>query len=194
MAASFFRRIRSLDLEEQILNGGALLALIGVFLPWTGGFMLGSDAISHSGFGFYTSFIGIAIFLVNLFVILITLIPLSGGPSLIRRHNKEHIRLFCGLQSTILTLAALSVITKVTLQFSRMEIRFGIIVTLIGGIAVILESFLRMQEERKSEVHDFFHHTEEKEPQESRSFSGTTHPPPLPPPPPPNLEEHRIHP
>ena len=188
MAASILRRIRSLDLEEQILNGGALLALIGVFLPWTGGFMLGSDAVSYSGFGFFTSFIGIAVFLINFFVLLITLIPLTGGPPLIRRHNKEHIRLFLGVQSTVLIVAALSVLMKITFEFSRMEIRFGIIVALIGSIAVVLESFLRMQEQRKSEVHDFFHHPNEKEPlQQKEPYN------PLPPPPPPTgPEEHRI--
>jgi len=188
---TILRRIRSLELEEQILNGGALLALVGVFLPWTGGFMLGSDTVSYSGFGFFTSFIGIAVFLLNLFVLLITLIPLTGGPPLIRRHNKEHIRFFCGIQSSVLIVAALSVLMKVTFEFSRMEIRFGIIVTLIGSIAVVLESFLRMQEQRKSEVHDFFHHSEENEPLKSQESHG---PPPPPPPPPPGPEEHRIHP
>ncbi|MCF7844833.1 MAG: hypothetical protein K9M03_03340 [Kiritimatiellales bacterium] len=187
MAQSIFRRIRSLDLEEQILNGGALIALVGVFLPWTGGYMLGSDVISHSGFGFYTSLIGIAIFIINLFVLLITLSPLSGGPSIIRKNIKEQVRLFCGIQSTVLVLAALSVLMKVTLQFSRMEIRFGVIVTLVGCAAVMLESLLRMQEQRKSDVHDFFHHKEEAPIQ-------TIERPGPPPPPPPSPEEHRIHP
>jgi len=126
MIRNFIKRVRALELEEQILNAGAFTALVGIFLPWTGGHMLGSDSVVYSGMGFYTSFIGIAIFLIHLFVLLITILPLTGGPTMIRRNQKEYVRLFFGAQATVLVIAALSVLAKVTFEFSRMEIRFGI--------------------------------------------------------------------
>ena len=67
--------ILKLELEEQILNGGALIGLIGVFLPWLSGEWLGGDAITYSGFGFYTSFLGFAVFFLLLFILGITVIP-----------------------------------------------------------------------------------------------------------------------
>lgn len=181
--SDLLKRLKLLDLEEQILNSAALLVIIGIFLPWTGGHMLGSDSITHSGFGFYTSFLGIAVFLLNLFIILMTAIPLTGGPILVRKRHKEHVRLFCGIQSAVLILAALSVLTKVSFEFSRMEIRFGIYVSLVGSLIVSLYAFLRLQEQRKTNVHELFHHPEEE------FFS----PPSVPPPAPSEPEEHHLH-
>jgi hypothetical protein len=192
MASQFFKRVISLELEEKILNVGALLAIVGVFLPWIGGESLGGISTSHSGFGYYTSLIGLAVFGLQLFVLLITVIPLTGGPVLIRRRYREVVRFCATAEATILVLAALSVLIKVTLDLSRMEIRFGIYVTFIGSLVSLLYAFLRFQEQRRSEVRELFHHPEEeaKRVDKQEYFAA---PPPPPPPAPPPPEEHRLY-
>jgi len=192
MASNFFRKLLSLELEEKILNIGAFLCLVGVFLPWIGGETLGGIDASHTGFGFYTSFIGIAIFGLQFFVIIITVIPLTGGPILVRRRYREVVRFMATAQAIILILAALSVLIKVTFEFSRLEIRFGIYVSLIGGLVALLYSFLRFQEQRRNEVQELFHHPEEHtKPVDKQEYFEA--PPPPPPPPPPPVEEHRMY-
>ena len=190
MIRDFFKRIRSLEIEEQILNLGAFGAAIGVFFPWSGGHLLGSDLVMYSGFGFYTSFIGISVFLLSTFVLLITFIPLTGGPIIVRKRHKNTLRLVCGCQSVVLILAALSVLMRVTFEFSRMEIRFGIYMSLVGSIVVGLYSFLRYQEQRKSSVEELFHHPETEVRQPVQSTIPTDSPP-LPPSKEP--EEYRMH-
>ena len=68
MASRFLRSLQTLELEEQILNGGCAIAMIGVFLPWLSGEWLGVSE-TYNGFGFYTSFLGLAIFLIHLFLL-----------------------------------------------------------------------------------------------------------------------------
>lgn len=191
MSSSLFRKITTLELEEQILNGSALVSLIGILLPWMGGEWLGGDNVTYTGLGFYTSFIGLAVFLLQAFILLITIIPLTGGPVLVKRRHREVIRLSTTGLSSLLILAALSVLTKVTFEFSRMEIRFGIYVTLVGSLVATLYAYLRFQEQRKSSVQELFHHPEDIEQVPERNESAPV-PPPPPPPPAPEPEEHRL--
>ena len=191
MPSQFFRKLTTLDLEEQILNGSAMVSLIGVLLPWMGGEWLGGDNVTYTGLGFYTSFIGLVVFILQTFILLITFIPLTGGPVLIKRRHREVVRLSTTCLSSILILTALSVLTKVTFEFSRMEIRFGIYVTLIGSLVSTLYAYLRFQEQRKSFVQELFHHPEDIEQVPERNESAPV-PPPPPPPRAPEPEEHRL--
>lgn len=194
MASALFRKITALELEEQILNGSALLGAIGVFLPWIGGEWLGGNAVNFTGLGFYTSFLGWCILALLVFILLMTLVPLTGGPVLIRKAHRETVRLNCAALSAILVLASLSVLTKVTFEFSRMEVRFGIYVTLIGTLTATLYAFLRHQEERRKGAREFFYHPEDIRPVEHQQDFGRIAPPPPPPPPPQEPEDHRLHP
>ena len=176
-----------MELEEKILNGAVILGLVCLFFPWFSGEWLGGDTISYSAFGFYISFLGIAVAGMLLFTLLILLVPLLGGPVLIRRRNRDLVRLILTALSSILTLSALSVLTKVTFEFSRMEIRYGIYGTMVGCIVATLYAFLSWQEFRKSQVQELFHHPEDHAaPEEDHR------PPPPPPPPAPEPEEHRL--
>lgn len=192
MASQSFRKVMGLELEEKILNAAVLVAIIGVFLPWIGGEKLGGATVSYSGFGFYTTVIGLSVFLLQVFVLLITVVPLTGGPVFIRKRYREIVRLCATAEAVILILAALSVLIKVTLDFARMEIRFGIYVTLIGSLVALFEAFLRFQEQRKGYVQEIFHHPEEERKivDKGEFFEA---PPPPPPPPPPAPEEHRMY-
>ena len=193
MNTRIIRSLLTLELEEQILNIGVIIGMVGVFLPWLSGEWLGGDSITYSGFGFYTSFLGIGIFLLLLSLLAITVVPLSGGPVLIKKRHKDLVRFCLSLEATILVLAALSVLTKVTFELSRMEVRFGIYICLIGNLVALLYAFLRLQEQRKSQAQELFHHPED---QVLPSAKETYVPPPPPPPPPPAPapEEHRLYP
>jgi hypothetical protein len=183
-----------MELEERILNAGAIIALVSVFLPWIGGDWLGGDRVTYSGLGFYTGFLGFSVLLLNLAILLLTIIPLAGGPMLLKtRRHRELFRLGASAQSVILTLAALSVLMKVSFEFSRMEVRFGIYLCLVGGLCALVESFLRYLEHRRSLSQEMFRHPEDQTVVERQEML-TPPPPPPPPPSMPQPEEHRRYP
>ncbi len=192
MAASLIRKISGLELEEQILNGGALVTVIGIFLPWMGGEWLGGESVTYSGIGFYTSFIGLSALLLQLVVLAITAGPLLGDIVIIRKRHRESVRLCLTTLSSVMIFSALSVLAKVTFEFSRMEIRFGIYVSIVGSLVATLYAFLRYQEQRRGLVQELFHHPEDHPAPEIRSEIAAAPPPPPPPPPPPAAEEHRL--
>ncbi len=194
MQSRLVRSLLSLELEERILNAGAIVAALSVFLPWISGEWLGGDAVTYTGFGFYTSFVGLAIFLLNAFVLLLTLVPLAGGPVIIRKQYRELTRLLASAQASVLILAALTVLIKVTFEFSRMEVRFGIYFCLVGNLVTLFEACLRYLEQRRSAVQELFHHPEDHEGVLQRKESIMPSPPPPPPPPPPAPEEHPLYP
>ncbi|TSC57559.1 MAG: hypothetical protein Greene041619_1075 [Candidatus Peregrinibacteria bacterium Greene0416_19] len=193
MQSRFIRGLKGLELEEQILNASAVIALIGTLLPWVSGEWFGELDRTHTAFGFYTSFLGLSIFLLLLSILLLTLVPLAGGPVLIPKRFREYLRLFAALQAMILTFAVLSVLTRFTFQYTRMEVRFGIFITLIGCAVTCLYSFLRLQEYRRSLGQELFHHPDD-DPIPLQRREVMSPPPPPPPPPPPAVEEHPLYP
>jgi hypothetical protein len=182
--------MKYLDIEEKILNAGSILAIFGVFMPWFGGEWFGQPEV-WTGLGFYTSFVGLVILLAHLFTLSLTLLPMLGY-SLIRPALRDIIRFTIGVETVFLVIMILSILTNVSFDFSQVEIRFGIYLTLVGSIIVSLYAFLRMQQERKRSVQELFHHPEDhhvprsaaKEPSPAISV-----PPPPPPPPPPAPED-----
>ncbi|OGJ53971.1 hypothetical protein A3D11_04430 [Candidatus Peribacteria bacterium RIFCSPHIGHO2_02_FULL_49_16] len=189
MNMSFLRNIRNLDIGERMLNSAALVSIIGIFLPWISGQWLGGESIRYSGLHFYTSSIGWSVFVLNTFIFSITAVPLIKNGAW-RLQKKDLIRLLCALQSSILLLAALSILTKFTFEFSRLDVRFGIYVALFGSLFVTFESFCKWKEQPawtiplpKEPVQDG------KKIDNPRKYDVSA----LPPPPPPPVEEHRIH-
>lgn len=158
MIKQFLRNVAKLDVEEKILYTGTFVALIGVCMPWIGGEWLGGGTVTYTGFGYYTGFIGMAIAGLYIGTLLLVIVPLSGGPQILQKGIREVAACLASIQASILTLAALSVLTKTTLDFARLEIRFGIYLTLIGGLVASLYSFLRYQELQKRNVQELFHY------------------------------------
>lgn len=193
MVSKMKRMWASIDLEERILNGGILVALIALFLPWISGAWPGSDEAAYTGFQFYTSFLGFAVCILLIISLLIVLVPLLGGPILLRRRHRDLVRLILTSQANVLLLASLTVLTKVTYEYSRLEIRFGIYLAITGSIVASIYSFLRWQEFRKNETHDLFHHPEDMQSAPERQESRIPTPPPPPPPAPLQPEEHHMH-
>ena len=161
MLSRLRRALALLELEERILNGASFVALVGVFLPWLSGEWLGGDPVTYSGVQFYTGLLGLAVLMLHALILSATLVPVAGGPQIFRKRYKEYIRLLTSSQATILAIAALTVLMKITFEFSRMEVRFGIYITLIGSIIATIYSFLKVQEQRRLEVQNLFHHPED---------------------------------
>lgn len=186
--------LSSMDLEERILNGASLFAFISVFMPWLSGEWLGEDFVSYSGFRFFTAAIGITFFLLHLVQLSISLSPMFGGPQLVRGHRKDVVRLCLTVQATILSLAALSVLTSITYDYTRMEIRFGIYCAFIGSLVSAFYSFWKMQEHNKAGVPEIFHHPDTVEAAPEPHPVHHSHIPPPPPPPPLEPEEFKMRP
>lgn len=185
--------LMGLDLEERILNGATCASLLFLFFPWLSGQFLGGDPVSYSGLEFYISYIGATILIIQIGMLLITFLPILGGPVLVKRPWRAGIRLWLAAQAAVLTIASLSVLTRVTYEFRGLEIRFGVYVSLVCALIATLYAFLLWQEEHQKEVHDLFHHPEDAAHVAPETPENRTQPPPPPPPPPPlQPEEHNI--
>ncbi|MEK7137057.1 MAG: hypothetical protein AAB853_02115 [Patescibacteria group bacterium] len=188
MSRSLLRALRNLEIEEKILNIGCFVALVGVFMPWFGGQWFG-EAKVWTGFQFYTSFVGLLLFLAHLFTLSLTILPLLGY-HLVRPSLRDLLRLVIGLESVFMIIVVLSILTNISFDFSQLEIRFGVYLTLVGSIIVSLYAFLRIQQQRKQQVQELFHHPEEpprrlQTEREEPVRESPPPPPPSPPPPPP---------
>lgn len=181
MPSQRIRKVLALSLEEKILNIGSLFACVCVFFPWVGGEWLGGNMVTYSGLGFFTSFIGVAILLLHVFTLLVTIIPLTGGPVLIRPSRAHIVRLFASACASVLTVAVWSVLTKFTFEFSRLQIYFGLYGTLVGSIISTLYSFLLYQDDKRNIVHELFYNTESTQQEQPQV------------PPSPEPEEHNMH-
>ena len=157
-----------MELAERLLNGGALVGIFGVFLPWISGEWLGGEPLSYAGFQSYTAMHGIGILALNAFILSMTLVPIAGGPHIVAKQKMNAVRLFASSQAVILTLLALSVLTSITFEFARMGIRFGIYVSLLGNLLTAFEAFYKWREQQELQLRSFFHYEE--------------NPPPVPPP------------
>lgn len=164
MGGAFLRKIAGIELAERLLNGGALVGILGVFLPWISGEWLGGDPLQYVGLQSYTTLHGIGILTLNVFIIAITAIPLAGGPHIVTEQKKNVFRLLASSQAVILTLLALSVLTSITFEFSRMGIRFGIYVSLLGNLLTAFEAFCKWQEQQEQQVRSFFHYEDSPSP------------------------------
>lgn len=184
--------LRGLDLEERILNGATLAALVFLFFPWLTGQFLGGDPVSYSGLQFYVSYIGTTILLLHIAILLITFLPLLGGPVIVKRPWRSVVRLWLAVQAAVLTLASLSVLTRVTSEFRGLDVRFGVYFSIVCSLIAALYAFLQWQEEYRKEVRDLFHHPEDIVVAAAQAEVHTPAPPPPPPPPPLQPEEHNL--
>jgi hypothetical protein len=163
MLSPFFSGVRRLPAEEKILNAGVMLTIASLFFPWLSGRWLADQTRTDSALSFdsYVSFIGMAILGLQVFVLLVTAVPLFNGTALVQPVHKNRVRLYANAVTAILTLASLSVLLKVTFDFPSMQIRFGVYGALIGGLLSSLYSFLLVQAAEKQIVHDLFYQTSE---------------------------------
>ncbi len=154
----FFR----LSPEEKVVGLGILLTFVGLFLPWYSVvFAFDKTSVSQSGFAGDLGVIGFIIFL----MVIIAVLVLTGEYLHFRLpqfgYNKEQILFFLMGESAFLTLIAIAVYTKRSLEFTNAEIRFGIYMSLIGACLATFAAYAQMQKLKKKDVEAFFEHEEE---------------------------------
>lgn len=196
MYEKFLRMLRAMELEEKVLHTGVLVCIVGLFVPWIGGQWAGTVQ-QWSGFGFYTGFIGHAVFLLQLVVLSMTISPLLGGPILVRKARRNSARLALSCISTILLVMSFTILLRLTSQLSGAEIRFGIYVSIVGSAIASLYAFLKYQEERRSLNQALFLHPDEQSVTKPKTTAVADalpeDRPPMPPPPPPlPVEDHHL--
>lgn len=187
------RLVRSMELEEKILHVGVLVSLGSLFLPWIGGQWYGIVQ-QWSGFGFYTGYIGHAVLLIEAFILVMTISPMFGGPVVVRKSNRNSVRLKLCALCTILLVAGFTILLRLTSEISGAEIRFGIYTSIIGSAIATLYAFLKYQEEIKAQAQALFQHPDETvlkpKPKPVDTFPEDKPPPPPPPPPMPPEDHH----
>lgn len=157
----FFR----LSPEEKVVGLGILITLIGLFLPWYSVvFAFDKTSASQSGFSGDLGVIGFIVFL----MLIIAALVLTGEYLYFRLpqfgYSKEQILFFLMGEGAFLTLIAIAVYTKRSLEFTNAEIRFGIYMSLIGACLATFAAYAQMQKLKKKDVEAFFEHTEEPKP------------------------------
>lgn len=193
MFEKFLRVLRVMELEEKVLQTGLILCVLGLFVPWLGGQWAG-EAQQWNGFGFYTGFNGSVVFLIVLFIVGMTLSPLLGGPVIVRKQIRNHVRLLLCAMCSVLLLSSFGILLRLTSQVSGAEIRFGIYASIVGSLLATLYAFLKYDEQRKSEVRQLFQHPDEQQrPKRIETDPIREERPMVPPPPPPlSPEDHSL--
>jgi hypothetical protein len=189
----FLRSLQAMEFEDRVLHSASLISLISLFFPWLSSMKTyENDALSSTGFGFRTGYIGHSIFLLQVFLLLLALIPLFGGPALFQKTQRIFLKFTCSALSTVLLLSCFSILLRVTFEVSNADIRFGIYLSIIGSFVATLYAFLRYEEHQRSSAQELFHHPDEA-PLRSQVLPSIEDIPDLPPPPvpsPPPIENH----
>lgn len=190
MLEKLIRSLKSMELEEQIYHIAVLMCGFSVLLPW-----FGSHDVTYQswmGIDFYTGYIGRLVLIIQCFLLTMTILPMLGGPTLIQRSYRPLLRLVLSGMSSLLIIAAFTVLVRVTSEIANTEVRFGVYVSIVSGIIAFLYAYLRYQQYAKLRQQEVFRHPEEKKiivPQVDTDLSVSLPLPPPPPPPP--LEDHR---
>jgi hypothetical protein len=193
MLERFIRIVRIMEIEEKVLHVGVLLCILGLFVPWIGVPQY-TDVNTWNGFGFRTGYIGHVVLLVQLYILVIMVFPLFGGPIVVRKTIRNTVRLLLSGACLILLLSAFTILLRFTSEQSGAEIRFGIYVTIVGSALTTLYAFLQYQEQRKNEARQLFHHPDEQQPvkKQAPELFDDDRPPPPPPPAPLPPEDHQL--
>ncbi|MBN1258518.1 hypothetical protein JXA05_02045 [Candidatus Peregrinibacteria bacterium] len=162
----FFR----LSPEEKVAGLGMLVALVALFMPWYSVvFTFDKKSVSQSGFAGDLGVLGFIIFI----MVILAALTLTGEYLHFRLprlgYGKEQILLFLMGESAFLTLIAIAVYTKRSLEFTSAELRFGIYLALVGALLSTFAVYAQMQKFRKKDVESFFEHPEPK-PKKSRAI------------------------
>ncbi len=196
MYEKLLRILRAMELEEKVLHIGVLLCLFGLLLPWVGVQLYGNIQ-QWGGFGYHTGYIGQAVFLIQIWLIAMTVSPLLNGPILVRKSRRNTVRLLLSGLCTCLILAAFTILLRLTFEVSGAEVRFGIYVAMVGSAVTTLYSLLRFQEEAQNQAQALFHHPDEsaKSVPKAKSEPAVEDALPPPPPPPPQSppEDHHLY-
>ena len=152
-----------LSVEEKVLGIGALLVLIGAFMPWYSmSLTVSENSLTESGFSGDMGVIGFIVVLLSAMSLAFLIaehlhikLPNFG-------YKKNQIILFLTGESAFLILLTIAIYTKRSLLYTNAELRFGIYLALIGACMGAFASFAQIQRTQKKDVEAFFDHSEEE--------------------------------
>ncbi|MBN2306930.1 hypothetical protein JXD20_03000 [Candidatus Peregrinibacteria bacterium] len=153
-----------LTAEEKVIGVGALMMLIGTFMPWYSVVMnFDNKSLSETGFSGDLGVIGFVIFIMSLISLLVLVAENMHLPLPQFGYKREQILfLFLG-EAFFLTLLTMAIYTKRSLEFTEAGLRFGIYIVLLGAFFGALSAFALIQKKKKKEVQEFFAHEQEEE-------------------------------
>lgn len=145
--------------EEKVSGLGALLVLIGIFMPWYSVVMnFDKKSITENGLSGDIGVLGFVILLMIILALLVLIgehlhikIPKLG-------YTREQMLFFLMGQSAFMVLLAIAVYTKRSLEFTDAGLRFGIYFALVGAFLGTFAIFSQIQKLKKEEVREFFEH------------------------------------
>ena len=162
------RRIKHMFLrlspEERMAGIGAILVLVGAFLPWYSVvFSFNEKGVTESGFTGDLGVVGFVVFLLTL----LSLAFLMGSHLNFKLphfgFHKDKIILFLLGESAFLLLLTIAIYTKRSFEYTNAELRFGLYLALIGAFIGTFAAFAQIQKKQKKDVEEFFSHPEEAE-------------------------------
>lgn len=146
-----------LSLEEKVVGIGALMTMIGCFLPWYTEDNAGTDVVTTEyGFSGDLGVIGFVIFLMALLGFIGMIAENMRIPFPKFGHKRENILFFFLGQTAFLSLLTLAIYTKRSLEFTNANLRFGIYLVIGAAFFSALSAFALIRKNRRQEALEFF--------------------------------------
>ena len=149
--------------EEKVIGFGAILVVIGSFMPWySSSFLAQKETVIETAFSGDLGVIGFTIFLIAILEILY-----AAGDNLgIKLPDfgilKEKAVLFLSAQNAFLILITIAVYTKRSFDFTNAGLRFGIYMALIGACLSTLSAFAEIQKRDRAAAKAFFEYPDQE--------------------------------
>jgi hypothetical protein len=135
---------------RKLVLGGAVAALLSVFMPWhTVGFL---DPHVFNGFGDQNLIVGLLTFICSLLALLIVVLPLAGF-RLPRVKWRESSQLsFLGGEAALLVVVLMLMHTTSLVRAVNYQLDLGLYLALLGTLAIFLGGYFLGAEERAASI------------------------------------------
>lgn len=154
-----------LSLEEKVISLGAIVNMVGCFLPWYTSNVI-DKTLTEYGLSGDLGVVGFVIFLMSLLGLLALVSENMHLPFPKFGHKRESIVFFFMGQAAFLTLLTMAIYTKRSLDFTDADLRFGIYMVLTAAFLSALAAFSLIRKTRPKLQMEFF------EPEESNETEG----------------------
>jgi hypothetical protein len=159
-----------LTAEEKVIGIGSLIMLLGTFMPWYSVVMsFDKKNLTETGFSGDLGVIGFVVFIMALISVLILIGENMHLPLPKFGYKREQIMFFFLGESFFITLLAMAIYTKRSLDFTEAGLRFGSYIVLLGAFFGAVSAFALIQKTKRTEVKEFFSHEQEEEREEEPS-------------------------
>lgn len=155
-------KLSDLPLHQKLVGIGSLISIIGVLLPW-----ISYDDHTRNGLQDITFLVGYIIIFLSALVLLSVILKMTKKKFLKFPLRETLLSLFTGTQIVLLSVISFSIYSQLFLYTSSSQIRFGLTFSGIGGLMILIGSYLAYKEEKQDAVKKtFLHHLPEEEEQD----------------------------